>query len=150
MKKWNAGVWAGIVVLAFSLFIFSQSHRYPYSGSLGLGPGYFPVWISGAMILLSILYIYESARGANASGESMPERAGLIKIVFILLCLIGFVVLLPYLGFIVTGSLFLYVFLLREYRWYQKLVYSVGISMFLFWLFGSILHVALPVNALGW
>jgi putative tricarboxylic transport membrane protein len=150
MKRMNRGVWAGIFILLFALLFFLQSLAFPYIGPLGPGPGFFPVWLSGILFILAILYIIESIKGANASEEPVPDKKALKNIVFIVACMIVFAVMLPYAGFVLSGTVFLFLLLYREYRWYANLGISFGISFFTFWLFGSVLGVALPVNPLGW
>lgn len=150
MNKINAGVWAGIVILLISLVILFQSFEHPYSSELGPGPGFFPVWLSGILLVLSLFYMNESINGENAGREPMPKGESLKKILFILTSLIIFVILLPFVGFILAGTIFLFILLFRHYKWYTNVSISFGISLFLFWLFGSVLSVSLPVNGFGW
>lgn len=150
IKKMNAGVWAGFVVLLFSLVFFFQSMKYPYLSPLGPGPGFFPAWLCGLLFLLSLFYIYVSWKGTEESGEPMPRGRALKNILFILICMILFAGLLSFLGFIASSSLFLFALLYGGYKWYSNAAISIGTSVFLYVLFHTVLSVQLPVNAWGW
>lgn len=150
LKKLTISVYAGIVFLLFSLVFFYQSLEFPYTSDLGgPGSGFFPLWLSGILLVLSIIYIYESVKKEKTEEESLPKGKALRDILFILSSMIVFLVILPFLGFVLSGTLFLFILLYREYRWHLNLGISVGVSLFLFWLFGSTLGVSLPVNVLG-
>lgn len=149
MKKLNAGVWAGSIIALFSIVFLIQSLTYPYTGTLGLGPGFLPVWISGIMLVLSICYIFESIKGENANDDPFPKGEGLKKILFIIGSIILFLILLSFIGFVLSSIIFLFILLFRSYKWYTGLGISVAVSIFLFWLFGSVLSVPLPINGLG-
>lgn len=143
MTRVNAGVWGGIVVFLFSVIFFVQSLQYPYTGDLGLGPGFFPIWLSGILVILSILYIVESINGKNVSEESWPPKEILKKIAFIIGDLILFVILFLFAGFVLAGTVFLFLLLYKAYKWYISLPISIGIPVFLFWLFDIALGIPL-------
>ncbi|WP_248930764.1 tripartite tricarboxylate transporter TctB family protein [Paenibacillus hamazuiensis] len=147
----NPGVWAGFFVLLLSLVLLVTSFSYPYKKiGLGLGPGFFPVWLSVILMVLSCFYIYDSFKSKENSQTTFPRGDVLRNILFILGCLVLFVVLISFIGFVLTGTLFLFLLLYRGYKWYANIAISLSVSVFLFWLFGSVLQVALPVNAFGW
>ncbi|WP_310192989.1 tripartite tricarboxylate transporter TctB family protein [Neobacillus niacini] len=146
----NAGVWAGIVVFLIAAVFLVQSFQFSYKSELGPGPGFSPVWLSGILVVLSILYFLESVSGKNAgSGEEWPKGQALKNILFILACLAVFLILVSFTGFVVSGSIFLFLLLFKAYKWYTSLLISIGVSIILFWLFDGVLGVSLPVNGLG-
>lgn len=149
MRKINPGVWVGIVMMVFSIVFLFLSMKFPYSSALGPGPGFFPLWLSGILAVVSLLYIYESIKGENASEEEFPDNAGRKRILIILSNCIIFVVLFPNIGFILSTIVFLFVLLIREYKWYSTIGISVGTSLFLFWLFNKVLSVPLPTSVFG-
>lgn len=144
------GVWAGLIILLLSILLFINSFSYTYDSAFGPGPGFFPVWLSGILFILSLVYIYESIKKKEDSEEKLPTGTALKNVLFILTCLILFVILVKYLGFIITGSLFLYSLLYGQYRWFISLGISIGVSVFVFWIFSSLLGVSLPHGLLGW
>lgn len=146
--KSNLGIWGGLSVLFFAIIFFVYSLEYPYSDELGPGPGFLPVWLSGLLIILSLIYIYEAYRGKD-SAESMPAREAQKTMAFILMTMILYVVFLPLIGFNLTSTMFLFALLYKAYNWYTSLAISIVTSTFLFLLFAKFLDVQLPVNALG-
>ena len=150
MKKINAGVIAGFVVLLFALVIFFDSFNYAYLSDIGPGPGFFPIWLSGILIILSLIYIVVSFKNGDPDTEPMPDKNGIKKILFIIISMILFALLLPYAGFIMSSTIFLFVLLYGGYKWYTNAAISAGVSILLFCLFDIVLEVQLPVSLLGW
>lgn len=148
MAKWNAGVWAGIILLLFSIIIFVQSFAYSYASDVGPGPGFFPSWLSGLLVILSIFYIIESFKGKSVSNEKWPKGKAVKNILYILVGLFAFVILFLLFGFIVSGSVFLFLMFFKAYKWYVNILISISVSLFLFWLFNDVLSVQLPVSGI--
>ena len=146
--KNKAGLVGGFFTMLVSVVFFAYSLIYPYTSELGPGPGFLPRWLSAILFVLSVAYLCVAFKGED-SAEPMPDRQEWKNILFILLCMILFVALLPLLGFIVTGTAFLYALLIGSYRWQIALPTAVGTSVFLFVLFSVLLKVNLPVNAFG-
>jgi putative tricarboxylic transport membrane protein len=134
--------------MSVAVVFFVYSLMYPYTSDIGPGPGFLPFWLSIALFVLSISYMYVVFKGED-SVEPMPDKQGRKNIVFILSCMIVFVVMLPLLGFIVSGTVFLYVLFIKAYRWHIALFTALGTSVFLFLLFSKFLQVNLPVNMFG-
>lgn len=150
MKQLNANAWAGIALLVMAIVFLVKSFNYAYSSELGPGPGFFPFWLSAALLVLSVIYIVSSVRTGSAAKVSMPSGKALKGVLFLLGCMVLFVVLLPNLGFIVSSTLFLFALLYKAYKWYINLLTSAGVSVFLYVLFDTVLEVRLPVGVLGW
>lgn len=148
MSKNRSGIWAGAVIFLLALFAFVLSLSYSYSGALGPGPGFFPTWLSGILMALSIWYIYESVKGKNASSESWPTGRSLKHILFIIISLVLFIILFTCFGFLIAGFIFLAILFYKEYRWYTTILMSGGITVFIYWLFNSILKVYLPLSGI--
>jgi putative tricarboxylic transport membrane protein len=149
MVKSNAGVWAGVFLLAFSIFILTQSLAYDYEGPMGPGPGLLPLWLSGILLVFSILYITESLRHVISFRDILPDNKGMRNILIILGSFVIYLVIVPFVGFIISSTMFLFLLLRREYKWYVGAGISIGVSVILFWLFSTLLSVPLPVNDLG-
>lgn len=148
MKKLSAGVWGGMTVLAIGGIFLGYSLTYTYSSDIGPGPGFFPTWLSGGLVGLAAIYLYEALRGKD-SYEGLPDKKGLMNILFILMCMALYALFLRILGFNVCSAAFLFALLFKAYRWWVNLAISIGTVIFLFVLFQPLLGVQLPVNALG-
>ena len=138
----------GIAILAIAGVFFAYSLQYPYESELGPGSGMLPLWLSGLLIILAVVWIISALRGKDSS-EKWPEKAAQNEILFILAAMSAFVLFLPWLGFNITSIAFLFVFLRRNYPWYKSLSISAVASILLFLLFTQGFSSPLPVNSLG-
>lgn len=151
VAKFNGQVWAGIAWLLGSAFFLSVSLSYPYMNGDKPGAGFFPVWLSGLMVLFSILHIINSVRKNEKSKEILPRGAVLKNILIVFGSMILFILVAPYFGFNITCTLFLAgLFYFNGYKWYYCLAAGLVSSIILFLLFYSFLGVAFPVNDFGW
>jgi presenilin-like A22 family membrane protease len=71
-----------------------------------------------------------------------------MKLLFVILSMFLFPIVLPFLGFMLSGTIFLFLLLFRAYKWYISLGISIVVTAVVFWLFGVVLSIPLPVN--GW
>ncbi len=149
MGRINAQFVAGSCLLLFSMAFLREAMRYKYSGSLGLGPGFFPMWLCCILTVLSLVYIGMSFKEKGVTKKIMPNAVSQRNIMLILVSMLSFVVLLNYFGFIISSTLFLMVLFYGSYKWYIGLGISLTVSLFLFWLFQIILEIQLPALALG-
>ena len=148
MSNSKSGIWAGIVILCLAIFSLVISFQYSYSGIVGPGPGFFPIWLSVSLIILSILYIYESVKGKNVSEEEWPTGHSLKQILFIIMSLVLFLVLFVLCGFLFAGIIFLIVLFYKEYKWFVTASLSVGITLFIYVMFNIVLKVHLPSSGI--
>ena len=144
MGKINAQFVAGGCLLLFSLAFLREAMKYNYSGSLGLGPGFFPVWLCSILTVLSLVYIGVNLKNKAKLKNIIPSTLAARNILLILSSMVGFVILLNYLGFILSSTLFLMVLFYGSYKWYIGIGVSLAVSLFLFWLFQIMLSIQLP------
>ena len=149
MKK--AGVWAGIITLLYAITIFQQSLSLDYSTRLGPGPGFFPLWLSGILIVLTLCYIVDSIRNDVVKvSEILPGGKASQNIISTVAALILFPIVVPYLGFVISATILQFIMFVRDFKWYTALGISVFVSVVLLVAFQSLLGVSLPVNDFGW
>lgn len=147
MKKLNGSIIVGLILLIVSIFSLITGLSYSYRGNLGLGPGFFPVWISVILLSLTLIYMFKLFRDGKMNGANIfPKGRELRNILYVLACMVIFVLLFNILGFIASGTVFLFLLLRREYTWYKSAFISVASSLFLFLLFGMLLGVELPLG----
>ncbi|MDQ0218149.1 tripartite tricarboxylate transporter TctB family protein [Peribacillus cavernae] len=147
----NAGVWAGALLLGFAGFIFWQSLSFDYYTVRGPGPGFLPLWLSGVLIVISLVYIWEAIKKeVIVFKQILPKGRALGNILSMLGSIIIFMIVISYAGFVVSAVILLFIVLVREFKWYSALGISVVTSIIVFLVFNSLLGIPLPVNALGW
>ena len=49
--------WSGLALAALGAYIVTQARGWIYMGEDGPGPGFFPLWYGGAMVVLSLLLV---------------------------------------------------------------------------------------------
>lgn len=149
MKK--AGVWAGIITLIYASVILQQSLSLEYTTRLGPGPGFFPLWLSGILLVLTLCYIVDSLRHDVVKiSEILPGGKASQNIISTVAGLILFPVVVPYLGFVVSATLLQFIMFIRDFKWYTALSISLAVSVIILLVFQSLLGVSLPVNDFGW
>lgn len=147
----SIGLYVSLLFLIVGGIVFIQSLSLDYYSEFGPGPGLLPMWISGLMIILSIINIISSLKkDAIKLSDVMPKGEGLINVLLTAGSLLLFIIIVPFAGFCIASFLMLSIVFLRGYKWYIGMGLSAGITLLLFWVFGSILNVPLPVNSFGW
>ncbi|HWR38529.1 MAG TPA: tripartite tricarboxylate transporter TctB family protein [Patescibacteria group bacterium] len=135
------------VLIVSSVFVYS-SLDLPYASEIGPGPGFWPMWLSGLLIPLSLAYLYSAAKGTDAAEKAPDKKAGM-DMIFILGSMSLYVILLPFLGFNLSSIFFLFAFLRKGYSWHKSLGISVAVAVSLFFLFTEGFTTPLPVNTWG-
>lgn len=147
----NAGVWAGVILLAFSGLLIQQSFTLDYINMLGPGPGFLPRWLGGLLGLVSLCYLWDACKhNVIDVGSLLPSRHALPDIALMLLGLCLFALLVETIGFVLAASQLLFLMSLRKFRWQIALPTSIAISVALLLAFQKLLGVFLPVNDFGW
>ena len=66
--------WCGIVFVALGALAIYLARNYQMGNALNMGPGYFPVWLGGIMILFGLAIGGLSFKGAREPDESLALR----------------------------------------------------------------------------
>ena len=147
----NAGIWSGIIVFFLGCFFFWKSLGLTYASAVGPGPGLFPLWLSGILMFIALLYIWESGtKDVILLSDILPKGRELRNVIAILVSLLVFLIIVNFTGFIIAGTILMSMLLLREYKWYWGLAISFITTLSTFVLFQILLDVPLPVNIFGW
>lgn len=147
----NAGIWAGVMFLIYSGWMFWQSFTLKYYTPYGPGPGLFPRWLSGLLIVLTLVFIWQSIKEDIITFHDIfPSRKAFFGVVSVWAACIGFMLILTTAGFVTSSSLLLFTLFIRGYRWKTALALSIGTSVILFLVFNTAFGMPVPVNAWGW
>ena len=145
IKEQNAGLWFGILFLAFSILFFKMSFDIPYHSKLGAGPGMYPRWLSGFSIFIALIYIWQSCTvQIFKAGLSFPGKQELINVASVFISCLIFVFLLDFVGFNIAGSLLLFVMFVRQYKLWHAILLSIGITYIHYFIFKVCFSVPLP------
>jgi putative tricarboxylic transport membrane protein len=139
------------MMLGISAVVLAGTRELPYWADFTPGPAFFPRWIAGAGVLLSLILLVQAWRAGSAARPEWPERAGAIRVLLTTGGLILCVPLAPYLGFVATTVVFMVgmmVGILRR-RLLPSLLTAVGTGGLIYVVFIWWLKVALPAGPLG-
>jgi len=154
----KAYVISGTIFFLLGGWITYSSWSWPYSTSLGPGPGFFPRWI-GILIAASGLTLgLTNALALRKKKQQEPERASSLLFDPSRMLGVGLtagaicvsVFLLRPLGFAPTIFIFA-LFLLQimgKWGWLKSFFLSVAVSVGLFWIFKIWLYIPLPSGIL--
>lgn len=147
----NIGVWVGLLIAAFGASLFVMSLSMNYYGKYGPGPGLFPLWISGLLVILSVMYIIDSIGKESLSFKNViPEKRIVKKLATILGAILFFIITAPYLGFFSASTIAVTMLLWKDYSWRWSVGIAVILTAVLSVIFGTLLDIPLPVNIWGW
>src|SRR5688500_9145823 len=96
----------GLVVLAASVAYLVGSLAFPWGSAARPGPGFFPVAVGVFLCLVALSFVLvPGAARAAAVIEALPAGARM-RVVATTLALVGFTLLMPWIGFPVVALLF--------------------------------------------
>jgi putative tricarboxylic transport membrane protein len=146
----NLNMWVGIFILIFAGVTFYHGLSYEYYSNIGPGPGLFPIWLSGFLVILSVLFIVSAFKEKISFSDVFPKGSERNNILKILGSIVLFILISPYAGFTVAGTLVLLILFIGEMKWYTAVGTSVVTTVIIFLVFKTFLGVPLPVNVFGW
>jgi putative tricarboxylic transport membrane protein len=140
-----------VVAIALSTLYFITALGYPMGTLDQPGPGRFPVFIGGFLVIASTgSLIYDWFR--PRSGElSLPKGAGLGRVLSITAATIAYVILLPYIGHVLAAVIIVFVVLqtMGLSNWLTKIAVTAAMALGSYYLFDVLLQVPLPKGILG-
>jgi putative tricarboxylic transport membrane protein len=143
----------GLLCLALAVVVMGQAWRMEYYTELGPGPGFFPIWLSLVLGILSLIWLIAGfGRSAkDAAARFFPPREGFRRIIIIVAAFALVAALLDVIGFQLTMSAFVaFVYLLLGGRsWYTTLILAAGLSFGVYRAFTGWLDVILPQASIG-
>jgi putative tricarboxylic transport membrane protein len=139
--------WSGLALAALGAYIVSEARGWIYLGEDGPGPGFFPLWYGGAMIVLSLLLVAGTVLKQRGPGKapSWPElRRALTCWAAFAVC----IALMKLVGFLVAFALLSWFIVAVMARQPQKVALPVAIAgpVLFYLLFDLALEVQLPTG----
>jgi hypothetical protein len=139
---------AGAAFVLFGVFVFAISGDLPFGRISAPGAGMMPKLLIGLMILLGIALMLGAAQSAPFAGVDWSDSKHALMVVVIT----GIAVALyRRLGFLITMSGLVFTLLVAIERRHvlRAAAYSVGLTIFAYWLFGKALKAPLEQGILG-
>jgi putative tricarboxylic transport membrane protein len=143
---------ASVILIALGLFVVRQSLGWEYMTRDGPGPGFFPMWIGIALVVLPALYmathVFDVKRGeaVHRTDWSGTRAVMLGWAAFMLI-----IVLIKPIGFIgaLVVMMLIYVRLVFGRSLLAAIAVAVGSSLAFWGLFVKLLNLRLPVGPWG-
>ena len=143
----------GVVFLSTAVFLAWNAAGLVYYDRLGPGPGFFPLWLCG---LLAALAIAVFVQASLAAPERLPDdffttRGNYLRIAAVIAALLMIAFVMRPLGYCLAMLGFFMAMLVLFGR--RNIVEVVALSLVgsfgTYYIFGSLLGVALPVGPFG-
>jgi putative tricarboxylic transport membrane protein len=144
----NTDRWTGLFFVLFSLYVCFESSRLGVGTFFRPAAGFFPFYSSLLLGLLSLILGFLAFRGKLEKSEPWADVGNTVAVS---LALLGFALLLTWLGFVITTFLFI-LFLLRAVErraWLLSAGAALFISAAFYVVFGLWLKAQLPAGILG-
>jgi putative tricarboxylic transport membrane protein len=139
--------WTGLFFILFSLYVCFESWRLGVGSFFRPGAGFFPFYSSLLLGLLSLILGFFTFRGKVEKAEPWTDLGNTVTVS---LALLGFALLLTWLGFVITTFLFI-LFLLHAVErrgWLLAAGAALFISAAFYVVFGLWLKAQLPAGIL--
>jgi hypothetical protein len=123
-----------------------------WSNRYAPGPGFIPRWVSGIMIILSIIALIESFKKDGITLDKVLPKNRTSRM-NLYVCWVGLVLFLAFvkkLGFTISSIILLSALFSRGTKWSQAIILGSIVSVFAFVIFKIVLQVQIPVNQFGW
>lgn len=139
---------SSLVFFLIGVLMIRESQMLPYMVGHTPGPGFFPLWLGIALVVLSAV-LFITTRSAEM--PFLENRFGFRKTVFLVALLAAYVFSLSYLGLLLALGAFLAILLrvIEGKGWRTSVSIAVLTSVGCYLLFEVSLKVPLPSGILG-
>lgn len=147
----NIEVYVSFFFVLVGGLIVEQASSMQYYSQYGPGPGLLPLWIGGILIVLSVINLLMAYKKNDTQfSELLPKGIGLVNLLACVGSFVLFTGIVSVAGFTISSFLMLSILFSRGYKLHWALGMSAVVTGVLFFVFGSVLGVPLPVNEYGW
>ena len=136
----------GAIGICLSVFYLALSFQMPMGRVRQPGAGVFPV-ISGFLLLLgSVSALWEGMKQRNSEKVELPAGSDLLRLLAVLGGVLGYLILLPVLGQLISSTLFCFVLIraLSSLSIWRVMLYAVLMAGAAYLLFVRILMLPMP------
>jgi putative tricarboxylic transport membrane protein len=136
--------WSGLALAGLGTWIVAQARAWDYLTEEGPGPGFFPVWYGGIIVVLSLLLVAGSVLKPSATRAVAWDDVGRAMTCWV--AFVACIVAMRWTGFIVAFAILTW-FMARVMAAKPQRVaipLAVGLSVFFYALFVWGLEVSLP------
>ena len=139
--------WSGLALAALGTYIVSEARGWIYLGEDGPGPGFFPLWYGGAMIVLSLLLVAGTVVRNPVAGKA-PSWPELRRAMTCWAAFAACIALMKLVGFLVAFAALSWFIVAVMARQPQKVALPVAIAgpILFYLLFDLALDVQLPTG----
>lgn len=138
----------GAIGICLSVLYLALSFQMPMGRVRQPGAGVFPV-ISGFLLLLgSVSALWEGMKQRNSEKVELPTGSDLLRLLAVLGGVLGYLILLPVLGQLISSTLFCFVLIraLSSLSMWRVMLYAVLMAGAAYVLFVRILMLPMPVG----
>ena len=155
MKK--ADLYFSIFLLALSIFTFVEGWGYPYLYREAIGGGFFPVWVSGFLFILSLANIIKILRSMKITRSKNEVDTPFLSsknsqrrvIEFTVSCCLYIAGIMLFGMYAATFLYTLYSYkIFDKFSWKASLPPAIGLVVFVYVVFVLIMKINLPSGLL--
>ena len=145
----NSDIAVGLFSVIFSIVYTAAAWMLP-NASIGdpMAPKYFPLVIGALATVLSAALIYRGTRKKEAEKKGKaPDTNHWVLIGGLIICCLGYAVLLERIGFLASTVLFLgaMLFLVNGVKgWKANVLTAIGFSVGIWYVFEKLFQISLP------
>jgi len=143
---------ACVVLIGLSLYGIIESSRLERTMQMGVGIAFFPLSMSLAIGVLSVILLVGVLKGKiKVKDEPICEKGGALRVVTVVAILLGYIILIEGIGYVPSTFLFFAatVCFLGKGRILKTLLTSAACTFFLYAIFRVWLKSPLPTGFLG-
>ncbi|MBX9773066.1 MAG: tripartite tricarboxylate transporter TctB family protein [Xanthobacteraceae bacterium] len=119
--------WSGVMLIVVGGGALFIARNYQFGTSLRMGPGYFPVMLSAALVLFGVYFVLQ---GLRAGAEKLEGSWSLRALIVVPLSLVVFGLLIDRAGFIpaMLGLIIISAMASKDFRLVEVLLFSVFLT----------------------
>jgi len=151
-QKRKAYLWMGAAGVLFSACYLGMSLELPFGHLDQPGAGIFPVVAGVILLIASLITMREGWQFEPAARIELPGGQDLKRLVSLMLLLLGFFIMLPLLGLLISSLIFciLLMRVISDLGWLRIVAYSVVMCGALYGAFVFLLKVPMPRGVLAY